>query len=439
MNPITLTQLKDSWFTKQNDLMQKRRPRRYLHFDRPIPVLDKKTWAKITSADFITKHSFSPLLNISQSNRVYKKKPTQKFKVIEWKPRPISYPSHLDALIYSWYAYQLEFFYEQRVHTANLNGSVIAYRKLGKSNVDFALEIFDFIKNNPDCSTLCLDVKGFYDNLDCKQVKKSWKENLALTDLPDDHYAVYKSISKYSYTRLREVKKLLKIKPENDKKHVFNLDTEILNQLRTDNKIKKSKLGIPQGTPISCVLSNLYMFDFDKALLEKVTAVGGLYRRYSDDILIVCPTASLKTLELFACEKIEELKLKIQKEKTEIRNFYILDGDIICTDENSKSAKFQYLGIVFDGKDITLRHKGYAKFERKMKNAIVRQLIKAKENKTPIFKKKIYEKYSPFGKNNYIAYANSAGKKLSSIVIGKQVAFQKIMRKINNKLHREKK
>ena len=53
MNPIILTQLKDSWLKKQNELMQKRRPRRYLHFDKPIPSLTTKILDEITNPDCI--------------------------------------------------------------------------------------------------------------------------------------------------------------------------------------------------------------------------------------------------------------------------------------------------------------------------------------------------------------------------------------------------
>jgi hypothetical protein len=43
--------------------------------------------------------------------------------------------------------------------------------------------------------------------------------------------------------------------------------------------------GIPQGTPISAALSNAYMMPLDKRIVEARGSVGGLYRRYSDDIL----------------------------------------------------------------------------------------------------------------------------------------------------------
>lgn len=441
MNPIILTQLKDSWFKKQNELIQKRRPRRYLHFDKPIPSLTRQIWNEITDIKLIETHSFFPLLKNPKSSRVYKKDPETKTKTIEWKERPISYASHYDSLIYSWYTHQLEFFYEQRLEQAGLSENVIAYRKLGKkSNIDFSLEVFEFVKKLPQCITLSLDIKKFYDTLDFIELKKAWKANLNLNDLPKDHYAVFKSITKFAYIRAREIMRLKKISFEKNPKSKFILNTKVLEELRNNRKVKQNKLvGIPQGTPISCALSNLYMFNFDKAVSEKVNNLGGLYRRYSDDILVVCPDKNgLEDLEIFIKEKIDSLKLKIQETKTEKRYFSHRTTGIVCLDEKGNSSRLQYLGVILDDSGMSLRHKGYAKFERKMRNAIKRKIVESQENKTPFFKRKIYESYSPLGKQNYIRYARAASEKLSSSVVKKQISFHRIMKKISKKIKKEK-
>src|SRR3989344_8330187 len=97
MNPILLTQLKSSWFKKQNELIQKRHPRRYLHFDKPIPSLTKNICNQITNSKTIETHSFFPLLYKPQRNRIHKKDPVTKNKKVEEKIRPINYPSHYDS------------------------------------------------------------------------------------------------------------------------------------------------------------------------------------------------------------------------------------------------------------------------------------------------------------------------------------------------------
>ena len=47
--------------------------------------------------------------------------------------------------------------------------------------------------------------------------------------------------------------------------------------------------GIPQGSPISALLANVYMLDIDKKIYEIVTGHNGMYMRYSDDFIIILP------------------------------------------------------------------------------------------------------------------------------------------------------
>ena len=51
-----------------------------------------------------------------------------------------------------------------------------------------------------------------------------------------------------------------------------------------------AKRGIPQGTPISATLANLYMIDFDELIYNITSSVDrpAFYQRYSDDIILIC-------------------------------------------------------------------------------------------------------------------------------------------------------
>lgn len=437
---MILQQLKDDWLKKRSELSKKRPPRRYLHFDKPITVLRKSLADKITDPNHIKVHPFFPLISEPQSARVYRRDPITKLKKIIWKERPISYPSHFDSLVYSWYAFLIESTYEIRLKESGLNESVIAYRKLSKSNVDFAAEVFKHIVDMSNCSTIALDIKGFYDNLDFKILKSAWKENFGFSCLPDDHYQVYKSITNFSYVRRREISKVLKLNEGDYKKSTLFFNEDILNILRNGNKIKRNKVkGIPQGTPISCVLSNIYMFNFDLAIFSKVKSIGGIYRRYSDDIVIVCPKEFLSEVIKYAEDEINKLLLEIQKSKTEIRRFSIVKSRVVCVDDKNLASKLQYLGIEFDGVHTFIRHKSYARFERRMTKAIIRKKIYAERNKTPIFKKQIYESFSPLGKRNYISYSKSAISKLKDLSpegISKQTETNMILKKINKKIRK---
>ncbi|MBI2120915.1 MAG: hypothetical protein HYT94_04805 [Parcubacteria group bacterium] len=135
--------------------------------------------------------------------------------------------------------------------------------------------------------------------------------------------------------------------------------------------------------------------------------------------------------------EIEKVKLKIQESKTEIRIFHEAQGKIFCANINGNPSKLQYLGVEFNGVKTLLRHKGYAKFERKMIGKIRQEVIVGKKNKTPLSKKRIYEKYSPLGKMNYPSYAKSASRSLGSGEIGRQVGSQRIMKNIKKRIKSE--
>ncbi|MEW6406691.1 MAG: CRISPR-associated endonuclease Cas1, partial [Chloroflexota bacterium] len=73
--------------------------------------------------------------------------------------------------------------------------------------------------------------------------------------------------------------------------------------------------GIPQGSPISPLLANLYLDFFDKALLQ-----GGLNLvRYSDDFVILCRSLSEAEEALrLANQKLLQIQLRLNPEKTGI-------------------------------------------------------------------------------------------------------------------------
>ncbi len=241
---------------------------------------------------------------------------------------------------------QLETPYEEKVKEVGVGDNVIAYRKLGKSNLTFAKEVFDFIKSQEKCVAIALDIKGFYDTLDFKSLKKSWTRILSRIDLPPDHYQVYKSVTKFSYVDIDDIKKLLNIGKKEYEKLRFFLNINVLETLRTNGKIKTNpNKGIPQGTPISCVLSNLYMLDFDVAVLKEVNKLGGIYRRYSDDIIVVCPQDKIDHIKKYLNQEIAQIKLVIEDAKTEIK-FFTKEGEVLLLPKlMKKNLNFNISGL----------------------------------------------------------------------------------------------
>ena len=129
-----------------------------------------------------------------------------KHKLPEYKPRNIYYASHTDSYIYQWYAHFLSEKYENYIRANNFSDVPIAYRSIdGKCNIDFAKEVFDFIKCQRDSFVFFSDFHHFFDTLDHKILKQNIKKVLDTEELSSDQYAVYKSMTKFRYFDLDDI------------------------------------------------------------------------------------------------------------------------------------------------------------------------------------------------------------------------------------------
>src|SRR5690606_15456797 len=78
------------------------------------------------------------------------------------------------------------------------------------------------------------------------------------------------------------------------------------------------QIGIPQGLPISATLSNIYLYDFDSSIVNEIVVhKNAYYRRYSDDIIIICNPKDVDQIEKRVTDLIKECKVEISKHKTE--------------------------------------------------------------------------------------------------------------------------
>ena len=128
---------------------------------------------------------------------------------------------------------------------------------------------------------------------------------------------------------------------------------------------KWNNYGIPQGTPISAVLSNIFMIDFDLSMKQFVEKIGGVYWRYSDDIVVICPQDLEEEVENYVAQLVQAQgeKLKINAAKTEVSRFKVFGNRFICSvckpDGSWQKGRMQYLGFYFDGKKYNFLSNSY--------------------------------------------------------------------------------
>ncbi len=432
------------------------KPKVYLHFTTQIEQKDKKLVEMlVTNPKKVAKHAFFPLLYRPITQRRYKKVINNEGKEIRShketkdgitkstkKIRPILYATHIDAHIYSYYTELLQRKYETLLATQpQLSDCVLAYRRIpvndgtdrNKNNIDFAKETFDYIKQRGNCVAIAFDVESFFNNLNHKLLKQAWTKLLGQTSLPSDHYNIYKSITDYSFVSLNSFRKNYKLFKNKqlgfDEKDLAKLRNKgirsffetplhfreaIANkEIRVHKNLGKGNIknGIPQGLPISAIMANLYMYEFDKQMFAEITEkYKGLYRRYSDDIVVVCGIEEYEKIKQFTENLIQEFKLNIAKNKTEVCIFKELQTDkhnylqVFClkNGEEKTDVPFVYLGFEFYGYKTLIKSANLAKFYRRMITAIKRKKNRIKllqkklaiDTTLPIFKRRLIRIYT---------------------------------------------
>jgi RNA-directed DNA polymerase len=345
------------------------RPRRYRHFDLPV---NEAFAQKVTNAAVVSRHAFSPLIHYTKKETRYKKCPKTGARTITQKERPIKYAAHRDACILSYYAHQINQALDTRYEAMGISDNVIAYRTLGRGNYDFAAEAMAYAQAEAPVVILAFDITSFFDNLDHGLLKQRLKSLIGVHELSDDWYKVFRSVTRFHYVDLEALKahpvfgQRLSEKSRDRIASVEELKAEGIAFHPNPELAKGYRRGIPQGTPISAAASNLYMMEFDAAARAICDQVHALYRRYSDDILIICkpdgaPAIEAEILRLIAVEKLEIAPHKTEKTLFETRR--TLPG-------TTKAA--QYLGFTFDESGPALRESSLARQWRKMRRAMRR-------------------------------------------------------------------
>jgi hypothetical protein len=403
------------WFT----------PRGYRHLDRPLTPAFAEN---VQKPEFVAEHSFAPLLRFDKVSKRYK--PAERKTVP--KKRPIMFASHKDAAIYGYYAKSVSEALEKAYDTKGISANVLAYRKLGRGNASFAAEAYDHALAHAPCTILAFDVEDFFGSLNHGRLKARLKDLLALGELPPDWYQVFKSVTKYHFIERADLKSDPVIGPRFRSRGSVPIATVAeIKQRNIPIKGSATPLrGIPQGTPISSAFSNLYLLTFDHALAAYVDSIGGLYRRYSDDILIICPTEK-------ADEAVETVRSLLSTEHLTLNEGKTERVQFDPKDASSRRRAAQYLGFTLEETGPGLRPSTLSRRARKLKGAIRRAQLHMEEERAsgstdPISTKKLRRQFTPSGPRNFSTYARGAADKF-----GPKSAILRQVRRIERRAYTE--
>ena len=377
--------------------------KRYPHFDGWISATEAVALA--TDAGRVATHSFYPFIFYVQGWSRFAKKAQSGAR----KDRKLRYAARSDAYILAYYRHILSARYEAALVTHNLQNSVLAYRKIteisgggGKCNIHFARDAFLKISELGTCCVVALDISSFFENLDHRKLYQLWSRMLGVPKLPKDHLKVFQAVTRYAvvnkqlvYERLGHFGIKRKSKLGTSIPGYLTSYSKMPKQLCT-GKIFREKIaggdgrksliqlnfkpyGIPQGSPISDLLANLYLLDFDCTVSKWTHAVNGAYYRYSDDIMIIIPgdaangTAFVSRVQ--ALIKSHGAKLRIKDEKSSIFEFLKTSSNQTCKLAVGKQGRngLEYLGFRFNGKHAYIRDSTLSNLYRKVARSARRE------------------------------------------------------------------
>ena len=114
--------------------------------------------------------------------------------------------------------------------------------------------------------------------------------------------------------------------------------------IQINGKLQKRSKGVPQGSPLSPLLSNILLNELDKELVKK----GHRYVRYADDFSIYVRSKSAAKRVGNSIYKFlrDRLHLPINREKSGIRrpvNFNLLGYGFVPTYKKGEKGKYQFV------------------------------------------------------------------------------------------------
>lgn len=360
------------WLYSRNTI--KRSKKGYAHFDVRTNIEKQRNY--ISDPCKVAAHGFYPFIHYQKQMNKFSRE-----QGIVPKTREICYAAHIDRCIYQYYSFLINQMYNERADHDGIAKAAVAYRTNfnENNNIHFSKWAFDKIKQLGKAYIMIGDFTDFFDNLDHSYLKQQCCSLLRCQTLPDDYYSVFKNITAYSKWELKDILSLNGLEDTVQGRRKLNKMKRVLTPKQFKENcsyIEKNTdgHGIPQGSPISAVLANVYMLEVDKKINDIVQSLGGMYMRYSDDFIVILPDC----IEQSTTKLLKEIHdlidltpgLTLKPSKTQ---YYSYDdgmmenlGKTFDADSDATHRFINFLGFTFDGKQVFIRPKTISKYYHRM-------------------------------------------------------------------------
>ena len=116
-----------------------------------------------------------------------------------------------------------------------------------------------------------------------------------------------------------------------------------------EGRLNQTSKGVPQGGPLSPLLSNILLDDLDKELEKR----GHRFARYADDltILVKSERAACRVMESISLYLEKKLKVKVNRDKSRV----------------VKAEESAFLGFTFTRRRLTVSEKSLARFKSELR------------------------------------------------------------------------